>query len=650
VFEMILKSFLLLSILIGPGYIHGLQFDPFESLLFELEVIEVNETSKENDNERIVVVGPTTPGTTTTTTRSTASTTRKTLTTAGKPSASSVSTGSLPSSTQSRAVTLLKTKINKFINVPLETDSKFLTENEKNMLASFIKAASYMDPIFDQQVWTDYPRRIAELKDQGTVLSNLQLQYMDIMRGPWDRYNLNKPFAIDREKPKGAGFYPEDMTEKQFEFYVGSNPDKKEDLESPVTLVKRNDVAAVFPVPLYGVPYSEAYKEWLTQSSQYLRQAANITENQNLKKFLNSRASAFLSNKYDESNKDWLDVNSKLQIAIGPYGLEEDKLKGLKASFEAIVFIKEQSFKAKFRTLLPENETEYQDLLPELEANLPVPEEFKNKFPTKTNIQVAELVYSSGNAKKYPQQFTFDYTTVINNNKTLSKTLSNRKIVLSNVIFAFYENIMTKFAQRIMKSKQLPFLDEDAFFMNVLYRELSHSLGPVFVGNDEARGSIKQVLGTSHQPLEEAKAGVMGVYNLLKKVEKTPASPADFKNKVLFTYIASLLQRVRDDSEAKEGKGAAVQLNRYLKDGSIVLLKQPNPDAGKFQVNYRKLEISLNKLLGDIVSLQHKGDKDAASKMLENLQNLESSLIAIREKMENVPVDIVPVFQDLPKN
>merc|ERR1711910_212655 len=97
-------------------------------------------------------------------------------------------------------------------------------------------------------------------------------------------------------------------------------------------------------------------------------------------------------------------------------------------------------------------------------------------------IQVAELVYSSGNAKKYPQQFTFDYTTVINNNKTLSKTLSNRKIVLSNVIFAFYKTIMTKFAQRIMKSKQLPFLDEDAFFMNVLYRELSHSLGQCLLG------------------------------------------------------------------------------------------------------------------------------------------------------------------------
>jgi len=644
---MILKSFLLLSIFLYPSCIHGLHFDPFESLLIELEVIAVNETSQEIDNERIAV-GHSTPGTTTITTISTATPTITTSTTAVNPSASSAVKGTLPSSTQSRAVKLLKTKIDKFVTIPLETDSKFLTETEKSMLASFIKAASYMDPIFNRQVWTDYPRRIAELEDQGTVLSKLQLEYMDIMRGPWDRYNLNKPFAIDREKPKGAGFYPEDMTERQFEFYVGSNPDKKEDLESPVTLVKRNDVAAVFPVPLYGVPYSEAYKEWLTQSSLYLRQAANLTENQNLKKFLNSRASAFISNEYDESNKDWLDVNSRVQIAIGPHGLEEDKLKGLKASFEAIVFIKEQSFKAKFRSLLPENETEYEDLIPELEANLPVPAEFKNKFPTKTNIQVAELVYSSGNAKKYPQQFTFDYSTIIGSNQTRSSETINRKVVLSNVIFAFYEKIMTKIAQRIMKSKQLPFLDEDAFFMNILYRELSHSLGPVFVGNDEARGTIKQVLGTSHQPLEEAKAGVMGVYNLLKKVQSDEDFPADFKNKVLFTYIASLLQHVRDDSDAKEGKGAAVQLNRYLKDGSIVLLKQPNPDAGKFQVNYRKLEISINKLLGDIVSLQHKGDKDAANKMLENLQNLEGSLNNVRATLEDVSVDIVPVFQNFP--
>merc|ERR1712128_350583 len=178
---------------------------------------------------------------------------------------------------------------------------------------------------------------------------------------------------------------------------------------------------------------------------------------------------------------------NRVQTAIGPYRVVDDTLKGLKKSFEAIVYILEQSFKPQFRTLLPETETEYAELIPELEADLPVPEEVKNKEPPKTSIQVAELVFASGDARKSPHPFSISFPT----NASLVAEHGQRKIVLSNVIFAFYENILSKISTKIMKSKQLQFLDEDAFFMINLYKEISHSLGPVFVGNDQAKGTLE---------------------------------------------------------------------------------------------------------------------------------------------------------------
>ena len=36
----------------------------------------------------------------------------------------------------------------------------------------------------------------------------------------------------------------------------------------------------------------------------------------------------------------------------------------------------------------------------------------------------------------------------------------------------------------------LPLLSQEAFFNNVLFHELSHSLGPAFVGNNEANGEV----------------------------------------------------------------------------------------------------------------------------------------------------------------
>ena len=41
-----------------------------------------------------------------------------------------------------------------------------------------------------------------------------------------------------------------------------------------------------------------------------------------------------------------------------------------------------------------------------------------------------------------------------------------------------------------------------------------------YVGNDENSGEIGKILGSAAAPLEEAKADVMGVWNMLYKVRR----------------------------------------------------------------------------------------------------------------------------------
>merc|ERR1712123_330385 len=360
---------------LSPSLVCGLVFDPFRSFLLGLKESIGNSTHEQDgaanqtwiDSFHKIISDTSISDTTTTTTTTTSAPTTK-----DEVSAVGAKVVTIPSITQSGAVSQLKEKLDNFVSVAMEPDYKFLTETEKRVMVDLIKAAALMDPIYERQVWTENPRRMEELAVAGTSLSKLQLEYMYIMGGPWDRYNEDKPFAIDREKPAGGGFYPEDMTEKQFQFYVASNPDKRESLESPLTVIQQETQPAVL----------------------HLREAANQTESQSFKKFLNSRSLAFETNDYSESDKDWLAVDARVHTAIGPYRVVDDTLKGLKKSFEAIVYILEQSFKPQFRTLLPETETEYAELIPELEADLPVPEEVKNKEPSKTSIQVAELVFA----------------------------------------------------------------------------------------------------------------------------------------------------------------------------------------------------------------------------------------------------------------
>merc|ERR1739844_783999 len=326
----------------------------------------------------------------------------------------------------------------------------------------------------------------------------------------------------------------EGLSYKEFKVWMQLHPDQRQALESPVTVVKRAEQAAQYPVPLEAVPYSEEYGEYLGRASEYLKEAANKTENPSLAKFLRARAQAFLDNQYSESDRLWLDVDSRVQIAVGPYEVKEDSLAGLKAAFEAFVYVSDQKFEFtsnKLRSLLPESQEALESSwanTAELERNLPIPDELKNQevltrelTGVRPTIHIGELIFASGDAMK-------------------------------DVIFAKFDAILAPMAVRIMKEKQIPLLDNDAFFLNILYNQISRSLGPKYVGNDESSGEIGKVLGSAAAPLEEAKADVMGVWNMLYKFNNGDL-PADLRNKVLFTYITSLLRSVRFGTDSSQG-------------------------------------------------------------------------------------------------
>jgi len=403
-----------------------------------------------------------------------------------------------------------------------------------------------------------------------------------------------------------------------------------------------------FPAVFQAVPFSEEYAEWLEPASEMLEEAANLTAETNLRTFLQSRSKALLSNSYSESDRDWLQVDSRVQIAIGPQEIDEDELFGLKRSLGAFVYIVDQEFRfkalSKYRSGLynPEDLTfeleNFLQELPTLEQNLPIPENLKNKnLPKKNEINIAELVYASGGARKAIQTMAF----YLPKDESLKKEFGTRKVLLRNVIDAKYDAIVSKVAEKVMKQKQLNqgMLDADAFFLYLLYKEMSHSLGPVFVGNDESRGEIRKVLGSSYQALEAAKTDVMSVFNLLQKF-KTGEWQPQFNNKVLFTYISSLLGNVRFGSNSPQAKAAAVQLNKYLEQGSIVLLPE-----GRYQVNFRKLEFSLNPLIKEFVTLLHSGRKEDVEEMLNKYSALKPPMEAVLKGLEEVPIDIKPIYE-----
>ena len=94
------------------------------------------------------------------------------------------------------------------------------------------------------------------------------------------------------------------------------------------------------------------------------------TDNASLKKFLNLRADAFLSNDYYASDVAWMDLDSPLDITIGPYETYNDELFGYKAAFEAYINIRDEKEPARLQ--------QFSSRLQEVENNLPIDPRYRN--------------------------------------------------------------------------------------------------------------------------------------------------------------------------------------------------------------------------------------------------------------------------------
>lgn len=518
----------------------------------------------------------------------------------------------------------LEARMARYATPVLTSDVSQLPDSEKRAMALIIEAARDLDPIFDRQAWSGNPALVAALKADPSPEAGARLRYLRLMRGPWDRQDHHAPILVDTERPPGGGFYPEDLTAEQLEAWIAAHPDDRAELESLFTLVRRDDAG-----DLHGVPYSEAFGEWLVPAAEKLREAAAVTTNESLATFLESRAAAFLSDDYYDSDKDWMDLDSAVEVTIGPYEVYEDQLLGLKASFEAFVTVTDPDASDKLAV--------YKEYLPQMEDHLPVPDEIKAVRGGESPIRVVDLVFTSGDARKSVQTIAFN----LPNDERVREEKGAKKVLLRNAIETKFEEIMRPIAEQILDPAQMPFLSKEAFFDETLFHELSHSLGPAFVreAGVTTDREVRLALGASYSAIEEGKADVMGAYNVLFMIDRGELPP-DFRDKLLVSYFIGLFRSVRFGIAEAHGKGAAVQINWHLKAGAATY----DEATGRYSVDLAKLPESITSLVRELCLLQSAGDKARADALLAEYGVTSPSMQRSIDAVASVPVDIRPVF------
>jgi hypothetical protein len=521
-----------------------------------------------------------------------------------------------------------------FMPTPLRVDTGRLSTGDRQALPKLIEAARILNDIFMEQYWSGDRALYQRLQKDPTESGRVRLHYFWINKGPWDELNENKAFlpAVPAHKLPGANFYPEDMTKEEFENWITTLPeDEKRGATGFFTVIRRASERH-----LAAVPYSEAYRPELTRAAQLLREAAALTDNASLKTFLTSRADAFLSNDYYESDLAWMDLDAPLEITIGPYETYNDELFGYKAAFETYVNLRDDRETARL--------TVFAQHLQEIENNLPEDPQYRNpQLGQQAPIRVVNEIFSAGDGAHGVQTAAYN----LPNDERVVKEKASKRVMLKNVQEAKFRSVLVPIATRVLARDQQPDLSFEMFFTHILAHELMHGLGPHQITVDGRVTNVRQELKDLYGAIEEAKADVTGLFALrymmdhaseLKLGNLLPADEAA-QRQLYITYLASALRSLRFGLNDAHGKGMAVQFN-YLNDkGAFV--EQPD---GFFAVSVATMKSAIADLAHDLLTLEATGDYAAARQMLDTLGVVRPSVQRVLQRLQGIPTDIEPLF------
>jgi hypothetical protein len=527
----------------------------------------------------------------------------------------------------------------RFAPTPLRVDTSKLSNGDRQALVKLIDAARILNFVFMRQYWRGDMALYDQLQKDATPLGKARFHYFWLNKGPWSNLDANQAFlpAVPATKPKGANFYPEDMTAEDFEHWVSSlSKDDQELAKGFFTVIRWKGGSPSADRQLMSVPYSEEYKDDLTHAAGLLRDAAGLTDNASLKKFLNLRADAFQSNDYYESDLAWMDLDAPLDITIGPYETYNDELFGYKAAFEAYVNLRDDEESNKLSS--------FSQHLQQIEDNLPIDPQYRNpKLGAAAPLRVVDQILSAGDGAHGVQTAAYN----LPNDERVVNQKGSKRVMLKNVQEAKFHSVLLPIARKMLAKNAMTDVSFELFFTHIVAHELMHGLGPHQIKVDGNDTNPRLQLKDLYSAIEEAKADVTGLFALqymmdhAKEMGLTKVLPYDdaAQRQLYTTFLASSFRSLRFGLSDAHGKGMAVQFNYLTDKGGFV-----QHADGTFSVDMKKIKAAVADLDHDLLTIEAQGDYNAAKKMLDELGVIRPNVKRALDGLKGIPTDIEPIF------
>lgn len=520
----------------------------------------------------------------------------------------------------------LAAKIRRFVPTTIKADVSGLSGGDRKALQKLVEAAGMMDKIYARQIWGGYEALRTKLEADTSAEGKERLHYFQINCGPWSKLDRDEPFidGAPTVKPPWANYYPEDMNKEEFTNWLATLPaaDQKRATGFYTVIRRRPDRKLTI------VPYDQEYRDLLVPTAALLREAAELTDNASLKKFLTLRADAFLSNDYYASDVAWMDLDSPIEPTIGPYEVYMDEMFNYKAAFEAFICLRDDAETTRLARFAAH--------LQEIEDHLPIDARYRNpKLGALAPIRVVDEVMTGGEAKAGVQSAAYN----LPNDERVTSEKGSKRVMLKNVQEAKFQAILMPIAAVAVDPSQQSLISFEPFFTFILAHELMHGLGPHSINVGGKATTARQALRELSSAFEEAKADISGLFALQYLID-AGILDRSMEQKIYVTYLAGVFRSIRFGLNDAHGKGMALQFNYLLDNGAIVY----NASAGWFSADPEKFKTAARNLTGEMMTVQAEGSYDKAKAMLDKYAVIRPEMQRTIDALKALPVDIEPVF------
>ena len=538
-------------------------------------------------------------------------------------------TESIPSARDVVAMT------NRFAPADIRADVSALPESERRALEKLVEAAKLMDSLFLRQVWAGNDAMLQELSHDAISRSRstpaappdaayARLQYFLINKGPWSRLDHNRVFVAGAPaKPEGGNFYPAGATKEDVQRWIDSlKGDEKTRATGFFTTIRRTPAGG-----FTAVPYSIEYQGELSRAALLLREAANLTTQPTLKRFLTTRAEAFLNDDYYASDVAWMELDASIEPTIGPYEVYEDEWFNFKAAFEAFITVRDEAESKKLQS--------FSAHLQELENALPIDPKYRNpQLGALAPIRVVNVVFSAGDGNRGVQTAAFN----LPNDERVVKEKGTKRVMLKNMQDAKFNRVLVPISKVALGAADQKHVSFEAFFTHILMHELMHGLGPHNISVGSRATTVRQEFKEIYSAMEEAKADISGLWALRQLADRKLIDPSITRT-MYTTFLASAFRSIRFGINEAHGRGIAVQLNYLLDAGAVKVLP-----GGTFAVDDAKIADAVTALTRDIMTMQAEGNYTRAKELLDRLGVVRPPVQKLLDRLATVPVDIEPRF------